>query len=227
MRICGLITSVTIETLEYPHFEQFYKSNTPVVFVDRVPADFAGQKVVIDNYQAGYDATKHLIDQGCRRLAHLGGSLNQYLYRERLRGFQQALADHGLSAYPEYILHGKSLSREESMVLASKLFEDGNGPDGIFGANDIAAVCAIQVAKRFGKAVPDDVAVIGFNDDPICEIVDPPLSSMYHPAREMGKICVRRILESLTKNQQDDDLSILSTKIVTRKSSRRTIEVEN
>lgn len=225
IRICGLISSISIETLEYAHFDQFYRSNTPVIFVDRVPGDFEGQKVVIDNYQAGYDATAHLIEQGCIRLAHLGGSLNQGLYQERLRGFRQALTDHGLTINPDYILNGKSLSREESLVLAQKLFERGDGPDGVFGANDMAAVCAIQVAKRFGKSVPDDVAVIGFNDDPICEIVDPPLSSMYHPAREMGKICVKRILNSLKKNNQSDDLSVLTTEVVPRSSSLRQVTI--
>ncbi|MCB0670041.1 MAG: LacI family DNA-binding transcriptional regulator [Saprospiraceae bacterium] len=227
IRICGLITSISIETLEYPHFGQFYRSNTPVIFVDRVPGDFQGQKVVIDNYQAGYDATTHLIEQGCTRLAHLGGSLKQGLYKERLRGFRQALEDHNLVLNPNYILNGKSLSREESLVLATKLFEDGQGPDGIFGANDMAGVCAILVAKKYGKTVPDDVAVIGFNDDPICEIVDPPLSSMYHPAREMGRICVKRILDSLNKNNQSDDLSILTTELVPRKSTLRIVEIES
>ena len=201
MRICGLITSLSIETLEYQHFEQFYKSDTPVVFVDRVPGDFDGQKVMIDNFKAGYDATTHLIDQGCRRIAHIGGSLNQMLYKERLRGFLQALEDHGLAADPDLILSGKSLSRQESLVMAAELFKNGHSPDGVFGANDIAAVCAIQMAKKVGKKVPEDVAVIGFNDDPICEIVDPPLSSMYHPAYEMGKICVSRILDTLNETK--------------------------
>lgn len=223
MRICGLITSLTIDTLEYPHFEQFYRSNTPVVFVDRVPGDFEGQKVVVDNFQAGYDATTHLIKQGCTQLAHLGGSLKQGLYKDRLRGFEQALIDNNLELNRDYIQHGKSLSQEESLLLAAKLFQDGKGPDGIFGANDIAAVCAIQIAKKFGKKVPEEVAVIGFNDDPICEIVDPPLSSMYHPAREMGKICVSRILDSLTKNKQVDEFSILTTELVPRRSSLRKV----
>ena len=80
---------------------------------------------------------------------------------------------------------------------------------------------AIQIAKKFGKKVPEEVAVIGFNDDPICEIVDPPLSSMYHPAREMGKICVKRILDSLTKNKQFEEFSILTTELVPRRSSLR------
>lgn len=221
MRICGLITSLSIETLEYTHFDQFYRSKTPVVFVDRVPVDFVGQKVVIDNFKAGYDATTHLIDQGCRKLAHLGGSLKQSLYRDRLRGFEQAVRDAGLDLYPELILSGKILSREEALEMTKKLFQNGIVPDGIFTANDIAAVSAIQIAKAAGKRIPEDVAVIGFNDDPICEIVDPPLSSMYHPAYEMGRICVERILKSISLSNQENDFSILTTELVARRSSLR------
>jgi DNA-binding LacI/PurR family transcriptional regulator len=223
MRICGLITSLSVETLEFDHFEQFYRSDTPVVFVDRVPADFEGQKVVIDNYQAGYDATMHLIEQGCRRLAHLGGSLNQRIYQDRLSGFKEACLNAGIPLYPEFVLNGKSLSREEALEMSEKLFAGKVVPDGIFAANDIAAVCAIQVAKAAGKRIPEDVAVIGFNDDPICEIVDPPLSSMYHPAYEMGRICVERILGSLSKPKHKNDFSILTTELVVRKSSLRKI----
>ncbi len=96
-RFSGIICSLAMETRDTSHFQQFVSNNIPLVFVDRVPKDFNTFRVIIDNYAAGYKATKHLIDQGCTRIAHLTvGSEFGNLYSERRKGYIIALKEHDL-----------------------------------------------------------------------------------------------------------------------------------
>jgi LacI family transcriptional regulator len=90
------------------------------------------------------------------------------------------------------VLEGNYLDREESLALAIEILSKKTRPDGVFCANDTAAISVLQVANSMGLKVPEDVAIIGFNDDPICEIVVPQLSSMYHPAIRNGKTRSKR-----------------------------------
>jgi len=220
MRICGLISSLSIETLDFEHFDQFHRSSTPVVFVDRVPVGYEGYKVIIDNFKAGYDASTHLIEQGCKKLGHIGGSIKQQLYKDRRDGFVQAIVDARLPVDERIILNGKNLSREEGTQMAKEILQI-KGVDGLFCANDASAVSALMVAKELSIAVPDDLAIMGFNNDPICLVVDPPLSSLFHPGYEMGKLCVKKLMEAINEDSSSPKEVTLSTELKIRKSSLR------
>ncbi|NND31765.1 MAG: LacI family DNA-binding transcriptional regulator [Saprospiraceae bacterium] len=221
MRICGLISCLSIHTLDYEHFDQFKRINTPVIFVDRVPMNYTAHKIVIDNYQAAYDATNHLIQEGCIKLGHIGGSLKQEIYSDRLRGFKNAIKDAGLEIYPGLISQGEHLALEESQRLARDILMKLPQADGIFCANDTTAISVMQAAKAKGLLVPQDLAIIGFNDDPICQIIDPQLSSVYHPAYEMGKLCVENILGEMASGTGDGSKTILQAELRIRQSSRK------
>src|SRR5690606_30375510 len=187
-RITGLIVSLSMETVDTAHFQKFVEQGIPIVFVDRVPENFNSYKVVIDNYTAGYTATKHLIEQGCTRIAHFAGAQHRNIYEERKKGYLDALRDSGLPILEELIVHFKTLSFEEGTKATKKLLKLEAPPDGIFSANDTAAVSAVMCAKKLGVEVPDQLAVIGFNDDPIASIMQPSLSTVSHPASKMGAI---------------------------------------
>ncbi|NJB72233.1 LacI family transcriptional regulator [Saonia flava] len=222
-RISGLIVSLSMETSDYKHFNQFIDQGIPVVFVDRVPASLNSYKVVIDNYSAGYSATKHLIEQGCKRIAHFAGAQHRNVYEERKKGYVDALKEHGLPVEKELIKYFKTLSFEEGRKTTAKLMALPNPPDGIFSANDTAAVSAIIYAKSMGIKVPEDLAIIGFNDDPISSIVDPALSTVSHPAAKMGEISAKRILEHSRANYDKtiSEVTILNTELIIRDSSNR------
>ena len=221
MRICGLISCLSIHTLDYGHFDQFTRSNTPVIFVDRVPNQYDGRKIVIDNFTAAYNATYHLVKQGCLRLAHIGGSLKQEIYHDRLKGFKQAIRDAGLPIYQDLIKQGEHLALEEGQSFAAQILASQSKPDGIFCANDTTAICVMQAAKAKGMLVPEDLAIVGFNDDPICKIIDPQLSSIYHPAFEMGRLCVENILGEAPGESVGDSRIVLQAELRIRKSSRK------
>ena len=222
-RIGGLIVSLAMETQNTDHFKQFTDNNIPVVFVDRVPADFNSYRVIIDNYTAGYRATQHLIDQGCTRIAHFAGSQYINVYNLRMKGYQDALEQNGIPFDDKLIINLKTLSLEEGKMAIEKLLNSSLPPNGLFSANDTAAVGAILGAKSKGLSIPDDLAIIGFNDDPVASIVEPSLSSVSHPARKMGELSTQRILEHSSESLQSgiSEITMLDTEIIVRDSSLR------
>lgn len=224
-RVCGVICSLGMQTQDTSHFQKFIDKDIPLVFVDRTPKEFNTYRVIIDNYTAGYKATKHLIEQGCKRIAHFTGSQFRYIYRERKRGYEDALKECNLPIDEELIVYFKSLNYEDGVKATNKLLDLKNPPDGIFSSNDTEAVGAIQTAKRRGLNVPNDLAVIGFNDDPIASIIDPGLSTITHPAAKMGEKSAEKIIDHLkSKSKKDDDITeitFLTTEVVVRGSSLR------
>lgn len=223
-RVSGVISSLAMETRDTSHFQQFVSNNIPLVFVDRVPKDFNTFRVIIDNYAAGYKATKHLIEQGCTRIAHLtAGSEFGNLYSERKRGYVDALKDNNLPLMEELIVNLKTVTYEEGAKASNKLFDLPNPPDGIFASGDIIAVSAIQSAKKRGIKIPEELAIIGFNNDPISQIIDPNLSTITHPAAKMGKASAEIILKNIKSNKKDEvkEITFLNTEVLVRESSKR------
>lgn len=222
-RISALIVSLAMETTDYRHFDLFTNNGIPVVFVDRIPMIQEVHKVHINNFNAAFEATEHLINQGCRRIAHFGGGRHQSIYEDRRSGYIAALKKNNVDVDEALIIQATSLSAEEGLRLTEQVLEMDHPPDGIFCANDTAAVSAIQYAKQKGIKVPEELAIIGFNNDPICEIIDPPLSSVDHPAVEMGKAAIRQALAMLGGEIGTDSASrvTLDTHVVVRASSLR------
>lgn len=223
-RISGVISSLAMETRDTSHFDQFISNNIPLVFVDRVPKDFNTFRVIIDNYAAGYKATKHLIDQGCTRIAHLtAGSEFGNLYNERKRGYLEALKDNNIPIDENLTVYLKAVTYEEGVKASNKLLDLNPIPDGVFASGDIIAVSAVQTAKKRGLKVPEDIAVIGFNNDPISQIIDPNISTITHPAEKMGKASADIILKNLKSAKKDDvkEITFLNTEVIIRESSKR------
>ncbi|WP_339881444.1 LacI family DNA-binding transcriptional regulator [Polaribacter vadi] len=222
-RVSGVICSLAMETKDTDHFDQFRNKNIPLVFVDRVPKTFTTYRVMIDNYSAGFKAAQHLIEQGYTRIGHIAGLKFRSIYNEREQGYRDALKKYNLPEEDNLIIHVKTMSYEEGEKAVNKLLSLENPPDAIFSSNDTTAVAAIQVAKSRGLRIPEDFGVIGFNNDPISRIIDPGLSTISHPAYEMGKISSKKILKHLkkSKNESITEISFLNTDVIIRGSSKR------
>lgn len=223
-RVSGVICSLAMETKDTGHFHQFSNSNIPIVFVDRVPKDYNTFRVVIDNYSAGYRATKHLIEQGCIRIAHFtAGSELGNLYSERKRGYVQALRDHNLPVDEDLIIKLESVTYEDGVKASNTLFDLAVRPDGLFAPGDILGVSAIQTAKKRGIKVPEELKVIGFNNDLISQIIEPNLSTITHPAEKMGKAAAEIIIKSLKSQKEDDakEIIFLNTEVLCRESTSK------
>jgi len=221
-RVSGIICSLAMQTRDTSHFDQFVSNNIPLVFVDRVPKNFNTFRVIIDNYAAGYKATKHLIDQGCTRIAHITAEFGN-LYNERKRGYLDALKEYDLPIEDELIVNLAAVTYEEGERASNQLLSLANRPDGIFSAGDIMGVSAVQCAKKRGIKVPEELAVIGFNNDPISQIIDPNLSTITHPAAKMGEMSAEIILKNLNSLKKDEvkEITFLNTEVLIRESSKR------
>ncbi len=225
-RISALIVSMAMETEKYEHFDLFIKNGIPVIFVDRIPKLKKVSKVKINNFNAAFDATQHLIDQGCSRIAHFGGSPNQTIYEDRMHGYIAALKKNNIEVDHSIIFNAKFLDVNESKQFIKKILAMADKPDGIFCANDQSAVTAIQELTAAHFKIPEDIAIIGFNNDPVCEIIKPSLSSIDHPAAEMGRAAIEQALLQMDGNGEHNktitkDQIILDTNIIVRESSNR------
>ncbi len=218
-RVDGLIVSLAMETTQYDHFNTFLQNNIPVVFVDRICPDLDTDRIIIDNFDAGYTATKHLIDQGFRQIAHLEGAQNRLIFKERKEGYVAALRDHGIEINEDLILYSR-LSYEEGWQSMEKLLRGKTIPKALFCSTDNAAIGALQCLKSKGLRVPHDVAIIGFNDDPTARIIDPPLTTISQPSVEMGRIAAQQVIKKRPYNESvKSETIILKTKLVIRGSS--------
>jgi LacI family transcriptional regulator len=219
-RVDGVLASLSFDTEDLDHFKQFQSKNIPVVFFDRVFEDSDGPKVVINNFQAGHDATSHLIEQGCKTIAHITSSLKRNVYSERMRGYKQALLDHKLE-FDEKLLIVDGFKEEDAIRSADRILAMKTLPDGIFITNDFCAAVVMQVLKDAGICIPRDVAVVGFNNDSISKVISPKLTTINYPGFEMGEMVARSLITHL-KGSRDVNLinkMVIKSDLVVRESS--------
>jgi LacI family transcriptional regulator len=216
-RIDGLLVSLANDTENIDHFEPYFKKGIPLIFFDRVFADERCTSIVIDNLKAGYEATSHLIQQGCRRIVHLTANLDRNVYLDRFRGYQMALMEHGL-AYEKGNLILTNLGSEEARQEAARqVLEMEPRPDAVFMANDTGAATCIRAFKDAGLRVPADIAVVGFNDEPIARFIEPNLTTIHYPGYEMGEIAANNLINH--HNWIHNIAIILRSDLIIRQSS--------
>jgi len=211
-RVDGLIASLTNTSSNLDHFKIFFEKNIPVLFFDRVNENSDKTHVIIDNYKCGYLATQHLIEQGCKRIAILTADLTQNVFFQRHRGYVDALYDAGIEYDKEFVLE-KKLSEESGQEAAHEILRMNLIPDGLFITNDFVAAVCMHELKRNGIKIPEDIAVVGFNNESISKIVEPQLTTINYPGKNMGEISARNLIDHL-KNVS----TITSTNRITIKS---------
>ncbi|HET6996367.1 MAG TPA: LacI family DNA-binding transcriptional regulator, partial [Chitinophagaceae bacterium] len=196
-RVDGLLASLAYDTENIDHFEPFFKKGIPVIFFDRIYDHKESMSVVIDNSKAAYEVTKHLIDNGCKRIMHLGGNMLRNVYVDRFKGYKKALLDHKMK-FDEKLLFISKLNEEAGTEAANLILKMGNRkPDGVFSANDTAAVYCMMKLKDAGIRIPEDIAFAGFNNDPISKIIEPNLTTVNYSGYDMGEAAVTSLINHL------------------------------
>jgi LacI family transcriptional regulator len=221
-RVDGLMVSVSYDTEGYEHFKSFIDKKIPLIFFDRTLDKSECLNIVIDNIKGGYDATKHLLEQGCKNIIHVTGNLKRNIYADRLKGYKQALEEFGVP-FKEHNIFETDLTTEagKKVVQAIKLSEEKI--DGIFVTNDFCAVTCMGMLKKMGYSVPKDIAVVGFNNDPLTEIITPSLSTVYYPGKEMGEIAAKSMINHLNGLMDigHTNYIVLKSELIVRDSSSR------
>lgn len=219
-RVDGLIISIAMETTSYEHLKLFSERRIPLIFFDRVVDEIKAHKIVVDDFGGGYLATDHLVNQGRKRIAMIGGPLNLKIYQNRQSGYLAALENAGIEADLSMIIHN-SLTREDGTRAIERLLSQAEPPDAIFCANDTTALSSIIYLREKGIKVPDQIAIVGFSNEPFSEVVTPSISTIQQPGFEMGQKAAELIVEQI--NQKDRKIRFktlkMPTELIVRESS--------
>ncbi|WP_426478932.1 LacI family DNA-binding transcriptional regulator [Chryseobacterium sp. CBSDS_008] len=223
-QVDGIFMSVSKTTTDISHIQSIIDtSNTPVIFFDR-KKDISGiSTVTIDDYRGGYMATEHLIKEGYKNICHFAGDLNLEIYQNRLNGYKQALTDHNLPVKEDNIIFTGS-SIDEGTEAIKKLWGKKSVPDAIFSSSDFAALGACQELKKRNIKIPQEVAIIGFSNEPFTQFMELPISSVDQTPVLMGKMAGQVFLESVKENGSGVSIEkkvVLTPQLYIRKSSKR------
>jgi LacI family transcriptional regulator len=223
-RVDGLIASLAFNTRNLEHFNRFRKKGIPVIFFDRVAENNHSTNVIIDNYHCGFQATSHLINQGCSNIALVTGSLERNVYAQRHQGYADALAQNNIPYNKKYVLI-KDLSKQGSITAAKELLNMRVRPDGVFVTNDFSAAVCMQFFKDHGIRIPQDIAMVGFNDDTISKMVEPQLTTIRYPGFDMGQQAARSLIDQLTgvARKEETKTIIVHSELVIRSSSLKNV----
>src|SRR4030066_2095740 len=220
-RVDGVIISLAYDTKKFDHFNILFNKDIPVVFFDRVTECPGCMSVIIDNFKAGYEVTAHLIEQGCKRIMHLGGNLLRNEYLDRFNGDKQALLDNKIKYDPDLLIISE-LNNEAGVSTAHTIMKMKSRPDGIFTANDATAVAVICELRKLEVKVPDEIAVAGFNNEPSSLVVQPNLTTIEYPAKDIGEIAATSLINRLNKSGPFNlSTIVLKHKLIIRESTLR------
>jgi LacI family transcriptional regulator len=176
-------------------------------------------RIEINNVQAAYEATRHLLEQGCRRIMHVGGNLSSSVYRGRHEGYRKALVDFGIPYDPDLLIFPDLRDSSGAAVIEAVLAMNPR-PDGIFTVNDTLAIGSLFGLKRAGISVPKEIAIVGFNDNPLARVIDPMLSTVYYPGYRMGEIAAQTLIDLFNHHAPPaENPIILPHQLIIRESS--------
>jgi len=191
-QVAGILVSLARNTLDYQHFTKVRQREVPLVFFDRIPTSESVNAVVLNDREGAYQATSHLLAQGCRRVAHLAGPQHLNIYRERRQGYLDALAAQGIPVDEELIIYSDMTVEDGARAMQQLLPQ---AVDAVFGAGDSAVLGAMQLLKSKGIAIPQQVALAGFSNEGFTAIIEPPLTSVDQRCEQMGAAAVQLFLE--------------------------------
>ncbi|QJX48219.1 LacI family DNA-binding transcriptional regulator [Hymenobacter taeanensis] len=193
-QVAGVLVSLSRTTHDFRHFEKLRSRGMPLVFFDRIVEGDNVNAVVLDDQEGGYVSTRHLIEQGCRRIAHIAGPQHLNIYKNRRQGYLDALREAGLPE-DEGLIAYTDMVQSQAVDAMRELLASPNPPDGVFAAGDYGALGALQEVQRHGLRVPQDVAIAGFSNETFTVVTEPALTTIDQRCEEMGQAAVRLLLE--------------------------------
>jgi LacI family transcriptional regulator len=217
----GLLACISSPSDACAHFQEIIDNGLPVVFFDRAATSIQTSKVLQDDYNGAFEATVHLLQNGYRNIAHLAGPEVLTFTEARLRGYREALQQHGIAVDPGKIVYS-GFAQVDGERAVNGLLNEGVVVDGIFAVNDRKAIGAMLALKKRGIQIGEEVGVIGFTGDPVCDLLAPTLSTIAEPAFEIGKRSCELLLKHIQKPSFSPEEVILPGKLIPGESSRRT-----
>lgn len=213
----GFVAGIVISSmlLDDPLVEALVEADFPFVSVGRHPNNPNVSYVDVDNRKSAQDIVTHLLRLGYQRIAHISGPLNIVSGLDRQEGYLAALRSRGVAVDPQLLVEG-DFTEDGAALAMQRLLP--RSPRAVFAASDMMAVGALRAIQAAGLRVPDDIAVVGFDDIPFAERLTPSLTTMRQPIHQMGEVAVKTLLDLLEHPDMGPQHVILPTQLMIRES---------
>lgn len=225
-RVDGIIISLANGTADFSHINAIIAQDKPLVMFDKIAKVVQCSKVIIDDRKAAYMATQHLIDTGCKRIAHFRGALLPQNSIDRFLGYKKALIDNGFTYDPSlvYICECGDMSFEEGKKNVKQLLKDHNDVDGIFINTDLVAIGAMTEFSKQGVKIPEDISIVGFSNWFMSSVISPSLTTIDQPGYDMGKSAFKQLFKEIKAKKKNKPFTpktvTLETALVKRDSTK-------
>lgn len=225
--IDGCLVSVSSETEDFSHFTSLQERGLPIVFFDRIVESLEGHRVTIDNEKGAYDITIHLLKNNYRKIAFISNSPNLFITSKRFVGYKRALTEYGITVDPSFIkycLHD-GLYNDEVEYILDELFSNDNKPDALLCCTDKLTTLCMRYCKAHEMKIPDDIAITGFSNLDITDLLCPSLTVVRQPASRMGKLATQLLIRTIESKRPDIDYEniVLPVELRIGESSRQKI----
>ncbi|WP_430409987.1 LacI family DNA-binding transcriptional regulator [Kordia sp.] len=223
-RVDGILISLANGTADFKHITDVIDQGKPIVMFDKIAKIVKCSKVIIDDRKAAYTATQHLIDTGCKRIAHFRGPLLPQNSIDRFLGYKKALEDNRLTYDPSLVYIFDDMTFEVGEMFARKILAEHANVDGIFVNTDLVAIGAITEFNRQGIKIPEDISIVGFSNWFMSSAITPSLTTIHQPGFEMGKMAFKQLFKELKAKKKKKIITPkvieLETSLVQRNSTR-------
>ncbi|MDB5246107.1 MAG: LacI family transcriptional regulator [Segetibacter sp.] len=219
-RVDGLLISVSSETCSTGHIEALNSNKVPVVFFDRAIDETDAAKITTNDYDSGYEATRHLIERGCRKIAYLSISNLLVINTKRMMGFRNAMTDSKLHVDDNNIVNCSNDDNENNRIL-TEVLKQKNRADGIISSVEKLITPVYTICKQLKLQIPADLKVLCFSNLSTAHILNPSLTTITQPAFDMGKMAATVLFKAVEKrnyNWQDENL-VIPSKLYIRDST--------
>lgn len=222
-----IMASYAKSTTNFDHYKEILDRDVPLILFDRLHESLESldvDAVIIDDYMGAYKATQHLIEQGCRRIVHFSGPEHVSIYKERKRGYKEALSQNNIDVDESLILES-NLKLQAGKEMTDDILKWEKLPDAIFSSSDYAAIGAMEVLKNNKINIPKDVAIVGFSNESFTSFVEPALSTVEQHSKKIGRYAANLFLDIMEKNKGEHTVTktVLSPELIIRKSSLKSI----
>lgn len=221
-RVDGIIASIGKNTENFDHFQKVIDKGIPLVLFDRITDQLEVSQVVIDDYYGAYQTVQHLIKQGCKRIVHFTSPKKINIYKERLRGYEDALKENGILFDPE-LIEESNMQLEDGRQSMRNILNKGISFDAVFSASDYAVMGAIQVLKENNIKIPLQVKLAGFGNEPFTTFSDPSITTVDQKSIPMGRITAETFFELMKSGSTSvPQKMVLKPELIIRQSSQST-----
>jgi len=221
LQVDGIIASMANETVDLSYYEKIKSNGIPLILFDRGENDLNVDYVGINDYDSSHMIIEHLVAQGCKRIAHIGGYRRTRIFNNRIRGYIDAIKKHDLPHDDELLIES-SLTLEDGRQQIENLLALKNRPDAVYVASDYAALGALQVLKEKNIKVPEEIKLVGFGNEPFTSLVTPSITSISQHSVKIGKLAADTFLSYVDKDVVKQSLNkiILDSELIIRDSSK-------